>query len=95
MGSGSFEHRERRMTLIEVAHIGLYTEGHQEPPATNPKDQLLLQAQLGTASVEFGGDAAVRWNVRGIVRIEEIQFRSAYLDLPSADPKLAGRKVDC
>jgi hypothetical protein len=53
---------------------------------------LLLQAQLRTASVEFAGNAAVRRDIRGIVGIQEIQFRSAHLHLPGADPKLGARE---
>ena len=91
---GSLKHRERGMTLVEMADFRMQAEGPQEPPASNSQDQLLLQAQLRTAAVEFAGNAAVRRNIRRIVGVQQIQFRSAHLHLPGANPKLARRKVD-
>ena len=92
--AGALQHRERGMTLIEVAYLRLQSESPQELPAADPQYELLLQAQLRTASVELGRDAAIRRNIRGVVCVKQIQLRSTHLHLPGADPKLAGREVD-
>ncbi len=88
VGAGSFEHRESGVTFIEMANFGLQSECPQKSPASNAKDQLLLQTQLRTAAVKFSRNAAIGRRVCGIVGIQQIQFRSADLHLPGSNPQL-------
>src|ERR1700731_2619114 len=65
----------------------------QKPPASNSQDQLLLQAQLRPAAVEFARNAAVRGDVCRIVGVQQIQPRPADLNLPSAYPESGAGKI--
>src|SRR5580698_1378445 len=77
-----------------MADLGLQSQGSQEPPASNPEDQLLFQTQLRTASVQFSRNAAEGREVCGIVGIEQIQSGPAHLYLPDSDPQLEARQID-
>ena len=46
IAAGPFEHGERRMPFVEVAHLRLNAERAQQAPAGDTKNQLLFQAQL-------------------------------------------------
>src|ERR1700730_17397949 len=83
------------MTLVQVAYLGLQAESSQESPTANAEDLLLLQSQVPTASVEFTGNPAMRWDIRRIVRVQQIQLRPANLHLPGANPELGPREIDC
>src|SRR5580698_4831607 len=77
-----------------MADLGLQSQGSQEPPASNPEDQLLFQTQLRTTSVQFCRNAAEGRKVCGIVGIEQIQFDPAHLYLPDSDPQLTAWHSD-
>src|SRR5579864_2175020 len=92
VGSGSLEHRERGVTFVKMANLGVDSQGAQQPPASNTKDQLLFHAQLRTSAVKLRRDAAVGRGVRWIVGIEQIQLRPADLHLPRPNPQLKARQ---
>ena len=48
---GAFQHRKRRVTFIQVTDIGLDAERGEQPPATNPQQHFLLEAQLRSTAV--------------------------------------------
>src|SRR5215472_6063547 len=43
VGTCPFQHRKRGVTFIEVANLGVQSEGPQEAPAANAEGQLLFQ----------------------------------------------------
>src|ERR1700676_720207 len=71
----------------------LQTKRAQKPPTSNSQDQLLLQAQLRPAAVEFACNAAVRGDVCRIVGVQQIQSRPGDLNLPGANPESCARKI--
>ncbi len=84
-GARAFQNREGGMAFVEMADLRVDAELAQQTPARDSQNLLLLQARFGTAAIEFAGDAAVLGEVHGIVRIEEVEFRAAYLSLPGAN----------
>jgi len=94
VASRSLKRHERSMTFVQVADFRLQAEGSQEPPAPYAEDQLLPQSVVPTPSVEFTGNAAIRRDIRRVVRVQEIQFRPAYLHFPGANPEIGARKVN-
>ena len=56
--SGTLQRREGRMPLVQMADIRPYAEGPEQLPAAYPEHELLLQAQLGSTSVELAGDGS-------------------------------------
>ena len=57
VGTRPFQHRECGVTFIEMADLGLQSQGSQEPPASNTEDQLLFQTQLRATAVQFSRNA--------------------------------------
>src|SRR5438445_8389645 len=90
---GSLKHCKCRMTLIQMTDIRMQIQSIQKPPSSHSQDQLLLQTQLRAAAIEFARDAAVRRDIRGIVGVQQVQFRPADLDLPGADPQFGAGKI--
>src|SRR5438445_3699508 len=90
---GSLKHCKCRMTLIQMTDLRMQIQSIQKPPSSHSQDQLLLQTQLRAAAIEFARDAAVRRDIRGIVGVQQVQFRPADLDLPGADPQFGAGKI--
>ena len=80
------EDSKGRVPFIEMTDFGLQTQCAQKTPASDPEKKFLLQAQFRPAAVQLACDPAVRGEVRGVVRVQEIKLPSADLDLPGAQP---------
>src|SRR3989442_5318938 len=79
---------------FEMADLGLEPERSQQPPAPDPEQELLLQPQLRSASVQLAGDAADRRRVGRVVAVQEVEHHATDLDLPGAEPDLLARQQD-
>src|ERR1035437_2395209 len=76
------------MAFIQVAYFGLQTEGSQQTPSANTKNDLLLQPHLRIAAVQLTGDSAMRCRIRKIVGVEEVELQSSNGYFPAAKPDL-------
>ncbi len=68
-----FQPEECGVTLVHVAGDGREAQRFQGAHAADAKDDLLLDAHLGVAAVEAGGELAVSRNVRLDIRVEEVE----------------------
>ena len=84
--------RAGRVTLAieEFGHLEtdfrLGAELSKQSPSPHPKNQLLLQPQLGSSTIQFTGDPAMGRKVSCVVAIQQVQFDSTDLDLPGTQP---------
>src|SRR5690242_11186395 len=90
----TLENDKARMAFIHMADFRIETQGAKHAPTANTQHALLFEAQLGTAAVEFAGDAAVLGKIRGIVGIEQIKHGAARLNAPGSDPEIGSRESD-
>ena len=67
--SRSFEDRQRRVALVEMADLGLDAEQPQQMPAADAEHNLLLQPHLRTTAVKLGRDALVGGAVGRVVAV--------------------------
>src|SRR5271166_4223427 len=72
------------MTLVQVADLDLGGERLDHPPARDPENNLLRDANFAPGIVEFACDAAVGWAVERVVRVEQVQFDAPDQGLPHA-----------
>src|SRR6185312_11611949 len=82
------------MPFVQVTDFGLDAESGEQPPSADPKYQLLHEAQIRPAAVELAGNPAVRWKVRRIVAVQQVELQSADLNLPGAQPDRVTRQVE-
>ena len=90
---GPLEGGERRMALVHVHDRDLDAEGVEHFHAADAQDDLLLQAHLGIAAVELGGEPAVVLAVLFMVGIEHVDGDPADLDLPDLEHDLAAGEI--
>lgn len=89
---GALEHREGRVPLVEVAHLGVQAECPEQPPAADPQHELLPEAQLRTAAVQLAGDGADGRRVRRVIAVEQVEPEPPHLHLPGAEPDPVARQ---
>jgi len=82
------------MAFIQMADFRAQAEPAQQPPPRQAQNDLLFQAQLRPAAIEFAGDAAVCGRIRRVIGIQQVEPRPAYLHLPGANPELESGKGD-
>ncbi len=92
--AGALQHREGRMSLIQVTDLRLYPERPQQTPSPDPEQQFLLEAQLRAAAIQFARDGAMSGDVRGVIAVQQVELHSADLDLPGAQPNRISRQWD-
>ena len=92
--SGTLQHREGRMTFIQVTDFRFMSERSEQPPAADPEKQFLLETQLRPAPVELARDPAMSGKVRRVITVEQIQLYSTDLDLPGTQPDRVTRQRD-
>ena len=92
--AGAFQHRQRRVPLVEVTHFRVDAKGVQQAPAADAEENFLLQAQLRPAAVQFAGKSAVHGEIRRVVAIEQVKLHPADLHLPGAQPDRVTGQVD-
>src|ERR1039457_4264166 len=92
--ASALKQSEGRVPFVEVAHFRFDAECIEQSPATQPKYDLLLQAQLGITTVQLTGDAAVNGDVGCVVRVQKVEPLSTYLNLPGAQPHGRARQRD-
>ena len=90
----AFQHRERRMPLIQVADFRLDAERGEQPPSADAQDQLLHEAQIRPAAVKLAGNPPVRRKIRRIIAVQQVKLQSADLNLPGAKPDRITRQVE-
>jgi len=69
-----FQYGERRVPFIEMTDFRLYTQRTEQPPSADSKQQLLCEAQLGTAAVQLTGNTSMDGVVRRVIAVQQIQF---------------------
>ena len=92
--SGSFQNGKGGMSFIEMAHLRLNTQSHEQSPASNAQEQFLLETQFGTAAIQLTGDPSVRRKVGRVIAIQQVQLDATDLDLPGAEPDRVARQSD-
>ena len=90
----AFQHGERRMPFIQVADFRLDAERGEQPPSTDPKHQLLHEAQIRPAAVKLAGNPPIRRKVRRIIAVQQVELQPADLNLPGAKPDRVTRQVE-
>ncbi len=91
---GPLQERQAGVAFIEVTDLGLEAEGGQQPPAADAERDLLAEAHLLIAAVQFAGDVLIRRRVRRIAGIEQVESGPPDLDLPGAQPEGGSRRRD-
>ena len=61
----ALDHDEGRVSLVEVTHVDPEAERIEEPPPADAEDDLLQQADLGTAAVQRARQAAIAGALKG------------------------------
>ena len=69
---GAFQYGEGRVAFIQMADFRIDSQGSQEPPAADAQHDLLGDAHLQPAAVEFVGDAAHNGRVFRVVQVQQI-----------------------
>src|SRR6185295_19396256 len=80
--ASALQHRARRVSFIEMTHFRRDPQRTQQPPSAHPQQQLLLEAQLRPAAIEFAGDSPMNRVVGRVVAIQQVELDSADLHLP-------------
>ena len=69
---GAFQCGEGGVAFIQMANFGIQSQRSQEPPAADAQHDLLGDAHLHPATIEFVGDAAHKGRVFRVVKIQQI-----------------------
>ena len=69
----AFQHGERGMPFIQVAHFRFDPECGEQSPSADPKDQLLHEAHVWPAAIKLAGDPAIGWKVRGVIAVQQVE----------------------
>gem|GEM_PF-2602103 len=85
--AGPLEHGKGGVAFVEMADLGIQTEGSQQTPTDNAENVFLTQPQFGSAAVQLAGDARIRGRIGGIVGVEEIEPGAPHFHLPGANPQ--------
>jgi hypothetical protein len=93
-GAGTLQNGERRVTFIQVTDLRLEPERAQQPPATDPEQHFLLEAQLRPAPIELARNPPASRKVRRVIAIQQVQLHPADLRLPGAQPDRVSRQRD-
>ena len=80
--AGTLQHGQGCVPFVEVAHFGLDPERDEQPPATDPEEDLLGKAQLRPPAVQLAGDPATSGDIGAVVTVEQVELHSTNLDLP-------------
>ena len=82
----TFEDHERSVPFVEMANLGLHSERAQQAPSPDSQRDLLGNPHLGSAAIQFTGNAAIQRRVCRIIRIQKEELDSPNPDLPDAQP---------
>src|SRR5271157_131365 len=85
IGSRSLENGEGGMTLVQVTDFDLGGERLDNPPACDPENDLLRDADFAPGIVELAGDAAVGRAVARAVGVEQVKPDAPDPRLPDAE----------
>jgi hypothetical protein len=69
---GPLQYGESRMAFVEMADFRIQSQGLEEPPAADAQHDLLGDAHLHPAAIQFIGDAAHDGRIFGVVQVQEI-----------------------
>jgi hypothetical protein len=94
IGSRPLENGEGGMTLVQVTDLDRGGERLDRPPARDPEDDLLQNADFSPGVVEFAGDAAVGGAVDRVVGVKQIQCDASDLRLPDAQRDVSPGQVE-
>ena len=92
--AGALQHGKSRMTFIQVTDFRFDAQCGEQPPAANPEEQFLLEAQFRPAPIKLARDPAMRRKVRRVIAVQQVKFDSTDLDLPGAQPDRVTRQRD-
>src|SRR5208282_4300660 len=84
ISSRPLENGEGGMALVQMADLDLGGERLDRPPACDPENDLLRDADFAPGIVKFACDAAVGWAVERVVGVEQVQFDAPDQSLPHA-----------
>src|SRR5208283_1950676 len=82
--AGTLQNGKGRMTFIQVTDVRLEAECGEQSPTSNPKQQLLLEAQLRSTAIQLTGNPAMSREVRRVIALQQVKFHPTDLDLPGA-----------
>jgi len=77
--------RKRCVALIDMTNFDFGMEGLYHAPSADAEHDLLHQTDLGPASIEFCGYAAIRRTVERIVAVQQVELHPADRGLPDAE----------
>jgi hypothetical protein len=77
-----------------VTHVDLQTDRLERPPAADPEDDLLHEAQLVIPTIQLAGDPAVHRTVHRVVAIQQIQRHAPHLSAPHAQEDRPPGKIE-
>ena len=69
---GSLQDSEGRVAFVQMANFGIQSQRPQEPPAADAQHDLLGDAHLRPAAIQFIGDAAHDGRIFRVVQVQEI-----------------------
>src|SRR5581483_1020940 len=78
----AFNHRECRVTFVEVTDVGAKPERLDYPPSSEPQRHFLKQPDLRSVVVQFARNSPVGRRVQGSIAVQEIQAYAPHLGLP-------------
>ena len=90
----AIQDRQCRVSLVEMAHVGLELQGLEKPPPADPQHDFLLQPQLRSTSVKLARDTAASGEIGNVVAVEQVQVQPAHLHLPRAQPEAVARHAN-
>ena len=82
------------MPFIQVTDFRLDAECGEQPPAANPKQHFLQEAQLRSAAIQLAGNPAVSGEVRRVIAVQQVKLHPTNLNLPGAQPNRVARQGD-
>ena len=94
MPADALQSEETGVTFVGVEHIGVDAECLERADATDPEEQLLLQAVLDIASVESIGDRPQLRRVLVDVCVEQIERHAADIGPPHLRNERMAGKID-
>jgi len=85
---------QRKACPRRKAEVGPLGALRPRPPSADSKHHLLQEAQVRSAAVKLAGNPAIRWIVRRIIAVQEVELQSADLNLPGAKPNRVAGQVE-
>ena len=82
------------MPFIQMTDFRLDAQCVEQPPAADPEQQFLQEAQLRAAAIQFARNPSMSREVRRVIAVQQVKLHSTDLDLPGAQPERVTRQRD-